>query len=210
MKNGAITDPIAISGIYRVLEQVDKHSSPAYVFFSLVFVYGLKQRDLFCSRVCDIFSSNISGKYSDLDLSNCDLIEKLPKHCYNLSFLELLPTRDALFKLLKKSANEVGFNKILNVSVLQKTWAYCALMSGQSVSVVMSHFSYKNSVYRFLSDFLGLSFSDCLISNELINLYSRACFSEVSHLNYSCFPESKQLEFLSLLHRILDLLGSLE
>ena len=44
----------------------------------------------------------------------------------------------------------------------------------------------------------------------LLNIYARSCFSELTHMDYEHFSEEQQLEFLNLLHRILNLFDFLK
>ncbi len=210
MKIKAFTDSETISGIGLVLKNIESKSPCAYVFFSLIFNYGIKQNDLLNSRITDVFCQKLSVKYPDIDLSECDLINSVPSADRDKTFKELLPNRNNLFVLLNKSAREYGISVPLNVSLLHKTWAYIQLSKGISVSTVMAHFSYRNGVYRFLTEFLGLSFSDCADSAILREQYVKACLAELSRLDYRHFSEEKQLEFLSLLERILSLFGFLK
>ncbi len=210
MKKSAITSSAEILGIQRVLYNLKDISPETYVFFSLIFLYGLKQEDIFNMSVEDLFSSELSEKYPDIDLSTCDLLDEIPLKDRSKTFREILPSRDYLFKLLNKAARIDGYPNSLNVSILQKTWAYTALQKGKSASSVMSHFSYKNSTYKFLTEFLGLDFYDCCDNKYLGNLYAKACFSELAKLDYTLFSEEKQSEFLDLLFRILNLVNLLE
>ena len=211
MANTAFTETEKISKIHSVLEDVKDISVVSYIFFSLVLNYGFKQNDLLDSTFDDIFCVNISKKYPDIDLSNSELINLVPYESRCETFRSLLPTRDYLHKMLNRCAREEGFVETLNVSNLQKTWAYTELAKGGSINAVMSHFSYRNSSFRFLTEFLGLPFGVCVSSGSyLLNIYARSCFSELTHMDYEHFSEEQQLEFLNLLHRILNLFDFLK
>ena len=210
MKNRAFTDFEKISQISVVLSDIEDISPAAYVFFLLIFEYGLKQDDILSCRVDRLFSDILADKYPDICLSRSGLVDYIPKTYRAYVFKDLLHTRDYLFKILNKCAKQRDFGDSLNVRVLQKTWAFVELTKERPLPYVMSHFSYRHSAYRFLSEFLGLSFEVCSQYPYLCNLYASACFAEIASLDYTAFTDEQRKEFLSLLNRILRIIGLLE
>lgn len=200
MKSYAITDDMEIELLNKTIDNIRTVSKSGYFELILIYEYGLKQADINDLRVCDLKNCPISDKYPDVEFDTVKYLPYITEDigCFanlNEARLEtILPNRDYLYKLLNGSAKESGLSYKLSVSIIHKTWAYKALVSGENIQLVMKHFSYEKGIFLFLTDFLGLSPKVCMSSETLLFYYLSACFKEISNHDFSSYsPEDLDL-----------------
>lgn len=202
--NTSFTNDSDIAALEKHLINLKSESYTAYVFYSLIYTYGISQDDLFKCTVRDLFFVPFdSKKYSDVAVSK-EYYSFFSQFGESTYLSEIFPSRAALYSSLNRhSPFPISPTKLL------KTWAYKRLCSGTPLEEVMQHFNYQHSRYSFIIDYLGLSPNTCMNNEHLIVYYLNASFSEFSLYDYSHISKDQLVSLCDYLSLISSVLGGL-